>query len=716
MEQQALTQGFRIDDIVVEPSNATLTLADGTTSQLEPKVMAVLLCLASAGNRTVTRSELLDAAWNGQVAADELLTRAISEIRRALHDDPRDPKFIRTVPKRGYRLIGNVAPMSNDLHARPTQVSFFRRSVFAPIVVTLAAALLFVAYTFNSSMKPAAMTAATTATMGRSTPLTSTQGYEWSPALSSDGRYAAFVSSPPGNFKVGDIHIVEVGTAMPFPLTRNPQAGNRAPAWSPDGTRIAFVRSGEGGKRELVSKSVLQGVETRLATADIFWGHDWSPDGENLAVAIGTSGDKRARIYQLSVTDGSLIELITPDSANGDHQPRYSPDGRTLAFLRWNEFGTSADLCLKPLGDASVNCITPADKQWPIRDYAWSPNGESLIVSVDGLVRLPVSGAKPEPLPFGKDAYNVATARGANRLVYESFTEDSNLWRMPGPSSTADGEPERLIASTRAELLPRYSPDGSKIAFVSGRSGGWEVWVAGADGSQARRLTGWGFAAFPDWSPDGRLITFSSGRYAVGRGEQSPDDVGSDIDEAFSVEASGGVPRMISDGESGAKSPSWSDDGRYVFFTRGTNACGSEELWRRQLDSGEESRLTDCAWRPMAGGDGRVYFYNKAARGISSVSTDGADERLELRIDASCEPLANAWTVWNSRLVYVDCQDRGIKMLDLATRSTEELAPPLTQEQLFDYSSLDVSPDGQWIVYSRVDRGASDLIMVEPFQ
>ena len=720
MQGYDLSQGFRIDDILVEPQDGTLTHPDGSSAHLEPKVMEVLVCLVGQRDRTVSRTELLDAVWSGQIAADELLTRAVSEIRRALGDDPRYPRYVRTVPKRGYRLISSVELLTGSLPSAPSRLT--RPFVVSAAALALAAILVIIYLTtdlpgtLSRGDVPSTNAVARSSGGGRPVPLTSAEGYEWSPSLSPDGRFAAFVSSPLGNFKVGDIHVVEVGSAMPFPLTNDPEASNRAPTWSPDGTRIAFARSIGHGRNEIVVKAVLQGSETQVATVDVFWGQDWSPEVDRLAVAISEAYDTQSRIYLLSLSDGSLVAFTDPAEFTGDYQPRFSPDGGTLAFLRQNLDGSGADLCLKPMDGGEVNCITPPDKNWPIHDFAWSPNGNSLIVSVDGLLRVPVSGAPIEPLPFGDNAYNVATSRHSNRLVFERFVQDSNLWRVPGPAADFRGAPERLVASTRAELLPRYSPDGEKIAFVSGRSGGWEVWVADADGANPRRLTEWGFASFPYWSPDSRLISFSSGRYAVGRGEQSSEEVGFDADEAFLVEASGGVPRMISDGEGGSKAPSWSRDGQFVFFTRGRNACGSEELWRRQVDSGEESRLTSCAWRPLPGDDGRVYFYNREMRGISSVSMSGDDERLELAAGDECHLMPNAWTVWESNLVYVGCEDRAIKMLDLETQQTSELAPPLEKAHLFEFMSLDVSPDGQWILYSRIDRTASDLILIEAFQ
>ena len=103
-----LHHGFRLEAFEVEPLRGAVTGPNGEAHHLEPKVMDVLVCLAKHAPELVTRDQLLDAVWSGQVAADELLTRAVSELRRALQDGSSDPKYIETVPKRGYRLIGEV--------------------------------------------------------------------------------------------------------------------------------------------------------------------------------------------------------------------------------------------------------------------------------------------------------------------------------------------------------------------------------------------------------------------------------------------------------------------------------------------------------------------------------------------------------------------------------------------------------------------------------
>ena len=142
---------FRLGPFAVEPLAGAVTGPNGEAQHLEPKVMDVLVCLAAHAGEIVTRKQLLDTVWSGSAGSDEQLTRAIGELRRAFHDSPGDPQYIETVPKRGYRLIGEVrlakpakantgAPASGST-AHPYRI----RLVLAAIAV-LALALVYVAF------------------------------------------------------------------------------------------------------------------------------------------------------------------------------------------------------------------------------------------------------------------------------------------------------------------------------------------------------------------------------------------------------------------------------------------------------------------------------------------------------------------------------------------------------------------------------------------
>ena len=146
-----LLQGFWIGAVKVEPLRGAITRPNDDVRHLEPKVMDVFVRLAEHANELVTRDQLLEAVWHGQDVSDEPLTRAIGELRRALHDDRRDPEYIETVPKRGYRLIGQIRlPDSARLEinqARSASISQLSEHKLAFVTVTvLVLAFVYLAY------------------------------------------------------------------------------------------------------------------------------------------------------------------------------------------------------------------------------------------------------------------------------------------------------------------------------------------------------------------------------------------------------------------------------------------------------------------------------------------------------------------------------------------------------------------------------------------
>lgn len=107
--RRAFQIGFRIGEChYVEPSLNTVTGPGGTT-RLEPKVMQVLVCLVGHAGHVVTKQRLMQNVWPDTFVTDDVLTRAISELRRAFGDDVKEARFIQTIPKGGYRLIAGVS-------------------------------------------------------------------------------------------------------------------------------------------------------------------------------------------------------------------------------------------------------------------------------------------------------------------------------------------------------------------------------------------------------------------------------------------------------------------------------------------------------------------------------------------------------------------------------------------------------------------------------
>jgi len=104
---------FRVDRWLVQPNLNTISY-NGTTVRLEPKVMSVLVCLASAPGETLPKDQLLKRVWADTFVTDDVLIRSISELRRVFADDARAPRFIQTIAKRGYRLVAPVGPADRN--------------------------------------------------------------------------------------------------------------------------------------------------------------------------------------------------------------------------------------------------------------------------------------------------------------------------------------------------------------------------------------------------------------------------------------------------------------------------------------------------------------------------------------------------------------------------------------------------------------------------
>ncbi len=130
VESHSFAKGpFRLGEWLVDPM-ANQVSQGTTTVQLEQRVMAVLLCLAEHAGDVVTRQRLVDSVWDEGFVADNTITHAVAELRKAFSDSARDPLFIETIHRRGYRLIAPVildAPQPIGYHLEPVRfLAIFR--------------------------------------------------------------------------------------------------------------------------------------------------------------------------------------------------------------------------------------------------------------------------------------------------------------------------------------------------------------------------------------------------------------------------------------------------------------------------------------------------------------------------------------------------------------------------------------------------------------
>jgi len=554
--------------------------------------------------------------------------------------------------------------------------------------------------------------------------LTTLIGIEDYPSLSPDGSQVAFMWTG-GKQDNPDIYVQLIGAGDPLQLTSDPKSDYN-PVWSPDGRSIAFLRAdllpppgGFVGKVEVWLRPPLAGVERKLAELQIsIIGNPgflaWSTDSQNLIVTDTPSGGGPGALFVLSVQTGEKRQLTHPTlDMRGDSNPAVSPDGHWLAFRR--DRTTSADaIYLLPLTED----LRPGGTERQLTTLsaypAWMPDSREIVVARpgQGLFRVGISGtATPVRVPYvderGTRPAIAGTPGHPVRLVYVRSSSDIDIWRVDTAveGATAPAAPHVAIASTTNDVLPDFSPDGKRVAFVSPRSGArGQLWSADPDGSKAIQLTSFdaGTPGAPRWSPDGKSIAFQTNKDGNF--------------EIYVIPSGGGSPRNLTADPANDHVPSFSRDGKWVYFgsTRLVPSArpGTFHVWKVPISGGKAVQVTrDVGFSAFEDKSGTYLYYAEAPSRSNAIwrvpTAGGTPERL-------LDGVSNAFRVAEHGLYYLEwSSDRPrLRFFDFATKKSKTVANNLGE---IEQALFGVSPDGRSILYSRTETFA-DLAMIEKYR
>ena len=743
-ESRPVKGEFQIADWEVQPQLNCIRRGD-QSHHLEPKVMQVLVYLATYSNEVLSKDRLIQAVWPDTFVGDDVLTRSISEIRRAFEDDARAPRFIQTIPKAGYRLIAPVvlsvaeksdgngraktAPASDksllstgEVFSAPPSENMLPVSAKMPesrgsilhrrdlgfwlpllVIVVLAAGIAVHLWTARLANHPANAL--------RTVPFTSYPGNQSQPSFSPDGNQVAFVwnGSSRDNY---DIYVKVIGTETPLRLTSDP-AADFSPVWSPDGLYIAFLRYSDTD-RGIYLLPVIGGTARKIYTpiGKIEWERgsvSWSPDGKRLVFPDGKSASSPSQIYSLAL-DSLQAHSISkpPEHWDGDSDPVFSPDGTHIAFVRAVE-AAIRDVYVMDADGSNVRRVTSDDRD--VESLVWDVSGKSIIFSSDrggrpSLWRLGLEkGATPERIEVGgEDATGPAVAPKGNRLAYSQSKSNWSIMRVSLRSANSKaGSPKLtpLLSSTLQDSSPHYSPDGSRIAFQSWRSGTQEIWFCNSDGSSPVKLTSFDgpLTGSPSWSPDGTHIAFD----ARPNGHS----------HVFYLTTEGSLPKAATSGDSNDIVPTWSHDGQWLYF--GSNRSGSWEIWRVSPGGGNLLQVTHHGGFIAAESpDRRWLYYTKADEPglwrtpINGGFTDSEEKILDL-------PRLGYWGYWslaNDGIYYL--RNNTIEFKNTNTGAVTRIlqldhTPP-------PFAGMTVSPDGASLLFTDITEISSNITLVENFK
>jgi len=390
---------------------------------------------------------------------------------------------------------------------------------------------------------------------------TDTSGQETTPSISSDGRFVVYASDRTGKW---NLFRQDVGSREASRLTTDNKANETEPALSPDGKMIAFATKGG----ELGEGVFVRNLDGSNAQRIAPFGHQptWAPDAKQIAFVDEAMLDAKRTTAGRSALWVSTLSGVRRKIYEGDaRQPKWSPHGTRIAFVSVKG-GRRSLATISADGGVPRSTDDPQSVDW---SPDWSPDGRYLYFCSDrdrsmNLWRRQInedSGkvqANAEPVTVQDDYIgHLSISKGSNRIAYVQDLSRTAMYRVPIKGRESAGDPQPLpqasshafliaglnpapdgsqvafnshryvenifLADTRTgsrkqltsssnDRVPRWSPDGKRIAFQSQRSGRWEIWLMNADGTGARQLTSTGTVqgvVNPVWAPDGRRLAFS---------------------------------------------------------------------------------------------------------------------------------------------------------------------------------------------------------------
>ncbi len=544
-------------------------------------------------------------------------------------------------------------------------------------------------------------------------PLASYQGREGPPALSPDGNLVAFAWAG-GDEGATDIYVRAVASEALRRLTETPE-WELDPAWSPDGHSIAFVRDRQG----VFTMSQLGGAERQVSASGTHVA--WGADSKSVLIRDRQGQSGPFGIHQVFLDTLERRRLTQAPVGDGDYRFEVSPDGKSLAFIRYEKRGI-ADLYVVPMGGGEPRRLT----NWSamLTGLSWTPDGREVVYSVEEpaatrLWRLHANSANPArgspiadiPATAVYPSISRPMPGQPARLAFQTIMQDVDLHMMALEARLVNGtiESKAFSNSTRHEGSARFSPDGSRIALMSSRSGGPELWVAGRDGSGLQQITSLGAPGLlvGGWSPDGARIAFE----AAIAGNTDVYLVGSD----------GGHLRRLTAEPSIDGVPSWSGDGKWIYFAS-TRAGVIPDAWRLPAHGGQAIRLTqNGGFEPRESPDGRHLFY--LDRGPGSLPSAGTARLMRVPLVGGQEELVLErvrpflWSVTEAGIVFLT-REQDFDAIDVYRFSDQRVSrvgrlgfriPPI-------YPHMMVSRDGRWALATKMVRFDSDLMRLDNFR
>jgi Tol biopolymer transport system component/DNA-binding winged helix-turn-helix (wHTH) protein len=705
-------QLYRFGEFTLDADQRVLLRA-GKPLALTPKVFDTLQILVESRGRIVEKDELMRRLWPDTFVEEANITYNIQQLRKSLNDDARNPRYIGTVARRGYRFIADIetVPCENgqaasqlagngfvnqlqnlppetaaaDEDTLPASLAAARASkrfiavAIASVILLSGGVLLLWRFSARTNRSSAEVRGPEKASL-KLERLTAT-GQSRMVAISPDGKYLAYsrgIERKSGlwlrQFATNTNVEIVPADALIFGL-----------AFSNSGEYLYFVK-GEPNATTLYRVSFFGGVPTKIF--DHLEGNfSLSADDRQVALlrqTVSSNGEQQYSLITINADGSGERTLLVGTYPNSLEAPLWSPDGKSIICAYGSSEGGGQDVHLVEVrvADGAKKDLSP-EKFFRIAKMAWLPGKNALVMSArknlgdnNQLWRvsypgMQISQISEELSPF----LDLSIAANADRAVASQATRLSDIW--VGPSR----EPQNLRKITQAIDNFCWTPDG-RLVYASTTSGNRDLWIMNVDGSEQKQLTvDPAVDAAPAVTPDSRYIIFTSNRtgsFQVWR---------MNLDGSNQIQLTNGVSK---------DHPTISADGRWVYY----NTTADWNLWQVSIDGGEPLQLTEYfAYWPAVSPDGKLIACSGrtgSKREILILPVAGGEpvKRLEFR-GTGLSGARIKWTPDGKSVIYPTVLDGPTLILrqPLNGATTEEIVR-FEHDELFDFG---YSSNGQYL-------------------
>jgi Tol biopolymer transport system component/DNA-binding winged helix-turn-helix (wHTH) protein len=690
---------YRFSDFTIDIEQKVL-LRGGKAIPMAPKVFETLLALVENHGRIMLKEELMKRLWPDTFVEESNLTFNIQQLRKSLGDNAREPLYIETIPRRGYRFIAEMKPLVTPI--APAQINTRDEPVPRLTVLTKARVITVLAVIgvaiaglvyWNSARSGGKSSSEINA---RDAPgsrlklveLTAT-GQSHHVAISPDGKYVAYTRRSQNSVEIW-VRQLASNTNVEL-LTADRIAGL---GFDKSGESLLFVK---GDPSALYRVSLIGGVPTKLIDG-LEGKFAVSPDGSQIAFIREVVNRDGQREFSLHVanSDGRNERTLLVRAHPGKLDvPIWSSDGQSIICAHGNSAAGSQDVSL-----IAVNVNTGEKKDlssfkfFLIKKMDWLPDRSGLILSArksvsfdNQLFRVSYPAMEVTQITEGLTSYSdISVAANADVAAASQSVLESYIWI----GSSRDSQNLKKITQAINNFC--WTPDG-RIVYSTTASGTTDIWIMQPDGKEQKQLTvNAGINGSPAISTSRQHVVFVSNRTGTF--------------QIWRMNLDGSDQTQLTSG-SAKNYPAISADGKWVLF----NSTEDWHLWRVPIDGGEATQLTDfVAGMPSVSPDGKTIACigrNESKRELLILPFEGGQQIEKLEFFGWMSRIQ--WTNDGKTVIYAgERNGRSAIIRQSLNGDLIEDSLSLDTDELFDFG---YSVDGRSLAITR-GGWLSDIVLI----